>query len=62
MAVSFGIRWVRFKFWFLLISRQVPSSFELSFAILIVVRIESDHRCQMSDIKEMLSKCCLMNE
>lgn len=42
-------------------SGQVPNSFELSFPILVVVRIESDHVCQVSDIKEMLSKCWLVN-
>lgn len=43
-------------------SGQVPNSFELSFPILVVVRIESDHVCQVSDIKEMPSKCWLVNK
>lgn len=42
---------------------QVPSSGSLScFPILVVVRVESNHVCQVSDIKAMLSKCWLVNK
>ena len=50
------------QFQILVGSGQVQNSFELSFPILVVVRIESDHVCQVSDIKEMLSKCWLVNK
>lgn len=47
------------------VAGQILSPFflyELSFPTLVIVRIELDQVCQISDIKEMLRKCWLVKK